>query len=421
VQFFAQELVVAASALAYGGASAAASITVAGTTLTSHFGEDGVAGDPGVVVGALGPRALPDYLDYARAGLLDAATQLRRYHSGLLYGDASLGLAPTIYHSQAQADLLFQHRCLRTGGSSCVAASHPYYRITTGGLHALVEYYITQAGQLANQTVAALAAGSDTAGSTSVGVTAVTGSSAAVLSGLRNPRYEFVWAVAETDLADGLATSLQIYSSEAAATTRAYAVATGIIFGIFVVAVAVVYFALFRPYIARIAAETHRAASLLRSLPTDIDLGRLQGEMDAEGQQEGAVLAAAAAAHTASAANGREGASTSVWRGDNAASEKKRSPQLSRGPDDAATSKSPAPREGGVTVTPAGEPRRSVQRSRASAESAGAAMASVQASGGGSYLSAPEGGSGFAGSTFEGGGNGGLAGGFVDSGMADGR
>jgi hypothetical protein len=297
VQFFSQELVAASCAKVHGNASIVDSITVAGTNLGPHFRADiadvpfnrsliGLAstndphfyksyGSGAVLVGATGSRSLDDYIKYAAAGLENAAHHLQRYHAALLYGDPQLSVESSIYTSQSQTDILFNPGCMRVN-VQCVPSTHPYYQITTSGLHRLVEYVVQEALQLSNMSVSAIAQDCNQPGSSPLGISAVLGTTG-LSSGLRNPRHEFLWSVSETDLRDGLGSSMAVYEKESLAYSMGFSIANGIIFSVFIVAVAAVYWGLFRPYITQIQSESHRAASLLRSLPGDIDLETLQG------------------------------------------------------------------------------------------------------------------------------------------------
>ena len=283
VKFFAQELVTAATALHWGGEALAPYVTVSGLELAARasgaFNSDAavvadLARTPSRALLSDTDRSLAGYVAYARAGLLDAAATLEAYHSALLYGSDALSIDGQVYTSQRQADLLFASGCLRTAGA-CVPPTHPYYRVTTSGMHGLLLQYVSQARQLANESVAAIAAGSATPGSTATGLAAVAGATD-IWSGFRNARLEFLWSVGEADLANGMATAMSGYLTGSLAYAQSFSIANGILFASIMFMLAAMYFILFRPRIKQMAAESHRAASLLRSLPVGVDLDLLQ-------------------------------------------------------------------------------------------------------------------------------------------------
>jgi PAS domain S-box-containing protein len=303
IKFFAQELMVSTAARETESKellmTMAAPVTLAGAHFNTLLSDDQFARymAPNISGRLLneGSRTLEDYVSYCRIGLYDAATALEKYHNALLYGDASLGL-PDIDSSTAQLRLLFDHKCLRTE-SRCLPTSHTYYRVTTGGMHGIVLQYIDLAKQLANETTAVLSELSDYPSSSSIGIEAAAYGTG-VPSGFRHARHEFLWTLAESDVAESLKSSLLLYQSEGLTFSDYYSIANGVLFSMLVVTLIAVYFQLFSPYVARIAAESKRAASLLRSLPMDVDLDRLQGEikvvdddLSSEGLDEGGLSA----------------------------------------------------------------------------------------------------------------------------------
>ena len=212
-------------------------------------------------------RSLADYIDFARAGLANAAAALAARHAAVVLATGELSACAT----PAQAALLFTPGCLRAGGAACVPASHPFHRATTSGLDALIIYFVETAALLANETVAALAAGSAAPGSAAAGIAAVATTSR-VAAGVRNARADFLWSSAEADAADGAAASTAAFQADAKERAAAAGAAAGAIFAAFLVTAAAAYAGVFRPFVLLFALEFTRASSLLRSLPPGISL-----------------------------------------------------------------------------------------------------------------------------------------------------
>lgn len=129
---------------------------------------------------------------------------------------------------------------------------------------------------LANTSIAAIAGGTVAPASSAAGVAACT-SATCVSAGAAQAQFELLWTAAESDLADGMERSLDMYQTGSAVFVNGHTILNAVVFVAFVLSLAGIQFLFFRPYAVRISAESHRAAALLRNLPDDIDLARLRG------------------------------------------------------------------------------------------------------------------------------------------------
>ena len=90
-----------------------------------------------------------------------------------------------------------------------------------------------------------------------------------------SPDAAFIQHAAALDAADGLAAVASAYAAAAESRLIAVHVASSLFFAAYLALVAASYFALLRPYIDHIQAETSRVAALLAFLPRTVDLEKL--------------------------------------------------------------------------------------------------------------------------------------------------
>ena len=100
-------------------------------------------------------------VNYLKGELVKTVEEFRSSYYGLVYGNASLGLAGSLLTNPARDDLLFTPGCLRAsqcnspdsiGGSP----GHPWQPMVRNGLAVLVHYYIKEAQYLAAEPSSAL-------------------------------------------------------------------------------------------------------------------------------------------------------------------------------------------------------------------------------------------------------------------------
>jgi hypothetical protein len=193
-----------------------------------------------------------------------------------------------IYYSDDAAALLLAPGCTRAGGGATLGAS---------GARQQAAYSAAYQARRANATVTwpvvlpanpfacpAASAGGGAAAAAQHGLDATIKAVLACAWSLANasstavpwsPDAAFIQDAAALDAADGLTAVASAYEAAAESRLVAVHVASSLFFAAYLVLVAASYFALLRPYIDQIQAETSRVAALLAFLPRTVDLEKL--------------------------------------------------------------------------------------------------------------------------------------------------
>lgn len=90
------------------------------------------------------------------------------------------------------------------------------------------------------------------------------------------PEFRYIWRVAKTDTHDGLLRSMWKFLDESYVELDSLVLTISLTSGLYLIALAAVYRAVFEPYMARILLEAARAAMMLSFLPTPVIQARLK-------------------------------------------------------------------------------------------------------------------------------------------------
>eukprot|EP00899_Mesostigma_viride_P016287 jgi/Mesvir1/2465/Mv09995-RA.3 len=187
---------------------------------------------------------------YIRQHLTVAVRDMKRYHDGLLFGDAELNLEGNARNNKALSKLLFDGpQCFRPNRTLCYPPSHPYYAETNNGLDVLVNAYLKRATLLLNDGRDGLS--------------------------IENERFRFIWEVNPQDIEFGIAKSIAIYLDDSHWAYRVDQLAQIILFVATFVGAWFFYFHILKPFFRATHYETKHVAELLSLLPKSVSVPKL--------------------------------------------------------------------------------------------------------------------------------------------------